>query len=116
MLLSKYFSLDGCHLSATLVCQKFSLALALRRLGNAREGLVSRALSLPPNPGSHKGTKAVHCRRPLVSAGLLKEPLARTLDGSSCFIRMAQHWLLLSSFVFMYACEKPRAPCSKNNL
>lgn len=64
---------------------------------------MSRALSLPPYPGSHKGTKAVHCRRPLVSAGLLKEPLARTLDGSSCFIRMAQHWLLLSSSFFMCA-------------
>lgn len=62
---------------------------------------MSRALSLPPNPGPHKGTKVVHCRRPLVSAGLLKVPLARALNSSSCFIRMAQHWLLLSSFVVM---------------
>lgn len=69
----------------------------------AKEGLVSRVLFLPPNPVSGKGTEAVHCRRALVSAKLHKRLLGackNSLDGSSCFIRMAQHWLLLPSFVF----------------
>lgn len=65
---------------------------------------MSRGCS-SPNPVSGKGTNTVHCRRPLVSAELNKRLLGTCrnyLDGGSCFIRTAQHWLLLPSFAFLY--------------
>lgn len=49
------------HKAACLGCASSALSGAHYVLSpwQAREGLVSRALSLPPNPGAHKGTKAV---------------------------------------------------------
>lgn len=83
--------------AACLVCASSALPGA-GYVAFSLTGQVSRALSLSPNPVSHRGTSAGHGRR-LWSLHSLA--LARILDGGSCFIRMAQHWLLLSSFVFL---------------
>lgn len=108
------FNKTACLVCAAQLSQELVIQFSALQ---ASEGLVSKVLSLPPNPALCKQTDTVYCRRSLVSDegnkvlltwphGTEQNCYKAFLNGSSCFVCTVPHLLLsilFSSVVFIYS-------------